>query len=505
MTQWGLDNMATIIDLGRQVKNKYPQYKDMSDEEVGRRVRAKYPDAYGDFEDIKPTNQVSSQKSLYQQNRGIAQKTAGFMGVEKAGQGLATTSRVASGAINQTGNNVWQLFQDQQHIIDAMHKMPLGSPQRQRLGEFLKRGMNDQPITQAEIDPGTQLSNKEVLGSFANVGLNIATPAAFKGGFGTQVAKNAALGTGFGLAGGLNDNKSARGIATSTAEGAAIGAAIPIVGKGLEKAKEAITQKLPEALMNHAVKPTLNELKKNIKTGSPTLGKELLAEGVAGSPKKLLQISDKRLNLYEDKLQTVLKNSKGVITREELKPYFEDTIKKLELTPGAKDGVTTVESLLADVPQRMDLQTANTIKRNLYDRLRDVAYKLDPKLTDTVQTMKTLARGLKTEIENKSGNPELVNQINKRLSTYGRLEDRVVDILARDNRNKLVSLTDTIAGSAGFINPLAWAGLVLKKGSESERVLTNTAKLLNKGKNIGSGAVGKATKSIIKRAALNIP
>jgi len=42
--------MATLNDLGKKMKAKYPgQYKGLSDLEVGRRVRAKYPDAYTDF------------------------------------------------------------------------------------------------------------------------------------------------------------------------------------------------------------------------------------------------------------------------------------------------------------------------------------------------------------------------------------------------------------------------------------------------------------------------
>jgi hypothetical protein len=42
--------MATLDELGKKVKAKYPgQYKGLSDLEVGRRVRAKYPDAYTDF------------------------------------------------------------------------------------------------------------------------------------------------------------------------------------------------------------------------------------------------------------------------------------------------------------------------------------------------------------------------------------------------------------------------------------------------------------------------
>jgi hypothetical protein len=44
----------TIIDLGRMVKEKYPQYAQMSDVEVGRLTKSKYPSAYGHFVDMVP-------------------------------------------------------------------------------------------------------------------------------------------------------------------------------------------------------------------------------------------------------------------------------------------------------------------------------------------------------------------------------------------------------------------------------------------------------------------
>ena len=42
----------TILDLGRMVKAKHADYADLDDEEVGRRVKAKFPQDYADFADI---------------------------------------------------------------------------------------------------------------------------------------------------------------------------------------------------------------------------------------------------------------------------------------------------------------------------------------------------------------------------------------------------------------------------------------------------------------------
>jgi hypothetical protein len=440
--------------------------------------------------------------------RSIQEKIASFMGIEKAGQGLATAGRVLSGSINQSGNEASQSLLDynKEMVARRASGAKLTDGQKSRLQQIAS-GSDRGYTEQSQIDTGSALSNKEVIGSFGNVALNVAMPTAFKGGLGAQAAKSAALGAGFGTTGGMNDKEDIGGIIKSTITGAVIGGAIPVVGKAIgkvaSKARKAVTQNLPESLMNHAVKPTLNELKKNIKTGSETLGKELLDESVSGSPKKLLKISDSKLTSLESELQSALKSSKGTITREKLRPYFEDTIKTLQQTPGSKDAVLKVEDLLVDVPETMSLETANVIKRNLYSRLRDVAYKIDPSLSDKANAMKVLARGLKVEIENNSDNPELIKSINKKLSIYGRLEDRVVDILARDGRNNMVGLTDTILGGAGFVNPLAWVALLGKHASTSTRVLTKTAKVLNRGKNIGTGKTTKVIKEVTKRALYN--
>lgn len=48
--------MATVEDLGKKVKAKYPgQYDDLPDIEVGQKVKAKFPDSYGDFTDVTAT------------------------------------------------------------------------------------------------------------------------------------------------------------------------------------------------------------------------------------------------------------------------------------------------------------------------------------------------------------------------------------------------------------------------------------------------------------------
>lgn len=53
--------MATVLDLGRQVKAKYPgQYDDMEDGVVGSKIKAKYPGSYDDYTEMPTPQEVDT-------------------------------------------------------------------------------------------------------------------------------------------------------------------------------------------------------------------------------------------------------------------------------------------------------------------------------------------------------------------------------------------------------------------------------------------------------------
>lgn len=55
---------ATIVDLGKKIKAKYPgQYDDITDAELGKRIKSKFPGAYDDFVDA-PAQRNAGQKAL---------------------------------------------------------------------------------------------------------------------------------------------------------------------------------------------------------------------------------------------------------------------------------------------------------------------------------------------------------------------------------------------------------------------------------------------------------
>jgi hypothetical protein len=441
--------MPTVLDLGKLVKAKYPgQYDDLSDYEVGQKVKAKFPTQYADFTDAPEAQKPKQDGVVKSLAKGLASP---FLKLGATAQALSTSKALGGKGADMRPHNV-----------------PYFGPTK--------------PISTA----------KEAAG----VGAELA---------GYAVGNPVASGAFFGAGAALEENKKAKDVVKQAAVGAATGAVLQGGSKAASKLKKLTTEILPESLMNHAVKPTLDELRKNIKYGDATLGKQLVQEGVRGSSTGLLKLADTQLTKAENELQQVLTNSQGAVNRADLEKYLLPAMKKLEKTPGAIKDAKVFQEILSDVPEQMSVAEANQIKRNLYDRLRDVAYKIDPSLSTTKEAMKTLGRGLKVEIENKSGQPETVRLLNQKLSIYGRLEDRVVDQLARANRNQLVHLSDVVLGSVGFSHPLAFAALIAKHGAQSTRVLSTAAVGLSKLNKPGTGPVSKTAGAAVKKVITNAP
>lgn len=163
--------------------------------------------------------------------------TAGFLGVKPLGQGLATAGRVASGAINQTGNEAAQALMDTTKLTQQLHQMvlnhvPANDPKRVQLVNFIKNSMGQQPTTQAEIDPGTTLSNKQVIGSAIQTGANLLPGAASGTRLATKVGIGAGTGYAFDVGSNLQQNKPV-GESLTPGVGTAVGAAMPIAGAGI--------------------------------------------------------------------------------------------------------------------------------------------------------------------------------------------------------------------------------------------------------------------------------
>jgi hypothetical protein len=446
-------------------------------------------------------------------NKGFLQKAGDFLGISKFGQGLATTRRVLTGEVDQDIKRQEQTTEEASKILYAAKRETNPEKRAKLLQLAVSHGQLANEQSASNIDSGLNLSNKEILGSAANIGLNVLTPNVGKGGKLAVMGKNIALGAGFGAASGLEKNRSVGGVVGSTIGGGLVGGALGAVSVAAKAFKEFTTQTTPKWLMEKAIKPSLDEARKSIKYGNESLGQELLKEGVKGSPHKLLQIADTKLNSLEDDLQKVLSNpelANSRITKESLATHLKDLIETKSGTPGLQGDVQRIKNVYDSIPAEMTLQEANQMKRRIYNELRDVSYKLDAKLSTKGKALKLIANGLKTEIENAVGGT-VVKDINQKLSIYGRLENRIVDQMARSMRNNSFGLTDAIltAGGLSTMNPLGILGALGAAGAKhaagSTRFRTGAAQLLNKSQKIGTGRTAQTIGGAAKRAVLNLP
>ena len=323
-------------------------------------------------------------------------------------------------------------------------------------------------------------------------------------------AAGGALGAAAGASEGLKSNKTPGEILKQAAVSGTVGAVLGGAFRAASEAASAITKKLPSQIMNTTVKTPLDDTRRAITYNGKTLGDEMVSRGVRGSDQKILERSVSELNKNEEVLQELLTNSSATVRRSDLAGYVEPVVAKLRATPGLKADADAVAAILKEVPEEFTVAQANVFKRNLYDALDDVAFKIDPNLSVKKMAMKALAKGLKDQIEKQTAQEVgegVIKNINLELSVYGRLKNQIVDKIARVNKNNLLGLTDVGVGVAGAVAggaPGVAATLAGKKVLSSTAVRTNIAVGLDKlGKivdKIPADSSGKISRSALMSA-----
>lgn len=342
-------------------------------------------------------------------------------------------------------------------------------------------------------------SNKEIVGSAALTGLNMLGGGVLKGAKaisgGVQIARGTAQGAGYGIAGGMEQNKDTAGIVKQGLAGAAVGAGLSAFGVGAKKLKESTaknSQKVAERIYNSAVKPALQDTEEAIKTGQKTLGRDLLDRKITGGSRKLYEVAQKELEKNEEKLQAVLKANRDVfINKDELVDSIKDFITSKQGTPTLKAArdLDRMQRTIALFPTDMSVEKANLIKRNIYREPAGKAFKADGALSSEAEINESIALGLKKLIEDKVGG-DSVKLLNKELSVFLRLQKSVRKNIARTTSNN-------IAG-------VGTLGAILEKTVASVPVKTSTATFLDKlGKGISRIKADTAGK-ISKTAILNL-
>lgn len=141
------------------------------------------------------------------------------------------------------------------------------------------------------LSRGGDFTNRELIGSAANVAMNVALPFAGKalsaGSTAARIGKGAATGAAAGMFGGLESGQSNSGVILSTLLGGAIGGAIPAIGAGMKKlasAGEGVPEKLYSGIFKNAQDDVYKQLNttgiKNIQDTDPTTFKKLVDAGM---------------------------------------------------------------------------------------------------------------------------------------------------------------------------------------------------------------------------------
>lgn len=506
----------TIEQLGKKIKEKYPQYNDLSDYDVATKTLQKFP-VYGDY-------LIESDRKKLKLDYGDDMNLGNAMRSRAvgAGKGVLSTARSSGNILSKLGSYIpepiknlgTRLLPSTGLALNTVSKVPESlSTIEQNFG--------------AEEGTLTTPQNKyENQGFVAEQTAELFLPQ--------SVATKGGKLLGGAIKGGSKLSKLGRGLVRAGTEGITMAGATAIQEESTEDFfKNAITfgslsaagdavgavlknlGKPAAKLYNTAIKPTLDENRKAIKFGGKTLGEELLDRGMSGSEKSLKNQAITNINKAEDQLQTILASSNKTIKRKEILPYIDDLKKTFKDTPGMIDEVEKIEKVVMQFPKEVPLAKANEIKRNMYNSLRDVAFKIDPSLSTKKEAMKAVAKGIREQIEVKVGG-DTVKNLNKELSVNGRLYDRIIDKMARENRNNILGLSDIGIGVAGIASGLGGDGgigqasitglisVLVKKGLASTTAKTKGAVALKK---IGSAidsvpvdAAGKVSKVAIYKA-----
>lgn len=328
--------MPTIIDLGKQIKQQYPAYSSMSDEEVGRKVKAKDPVKYNSFSDIESAGDIWGESKtitpqVEKQKSGIS-----FNPIENFKRGAE--------AVGKIGEKVFK-----------------------PASEFLFGGIGKQAgkLTSTVVESAQSLAGKE---PEQRQGYDIGKTAPSFG----DVIGTALEGTMFGLG-----EKTTAKIVTKLSR--------PLITRA-------------EKLYQSALKPSTALLKKSpdvVKTGLKEGVR--VSEGGLNKVRGIMEDIGEEISKVID---TGIAQKKVVAKRDllpyldEMKEYLGNSLGGKELVRQVDD---LSKKILKELPDNIPIEKAQKIKQTTQSLLSKYYSKLAP---TEIEAKKQLTRGLKEEIAN---------------------------------------------------------------------------------------------------------
>jgi len=330
----------------------------------------------------------------------------------------------------------------------------------------------------------------DVAGGALNVGLM--QGAGTVGTFGQRLLKMAGIGGGLSGTQAIKDGGDVGDVAKSTAIGAGIGAAMPVVGAGLSSLGRQIEQ-LPARFINSALGRSKAQVLKDISRDKV----DDLANYVVNN-KSALKTADTHFRESADAIETLSKKitsslaqtvtksgSKSTIGRDNLL----DSIAKLPEAEGALLKRTDIKSIIERLaPQSKKLLqkpsltiTESNQLRQLVDKtLGDRAF-LGGQLSSDKLILKKFADTLREQVKEKA--PQGTRALFSELSNEIQFRDAILGKIAQKQGNQVLSFGDFIGGGLGGIFGGgiggAVAGVATRRAIESVPFKLSAAKLTN--------------------------
>jgi hypothetical protein len=383
--------------------------------------------------------------------KGLIRGAANFLGMEEFGKGIGTTLANLSGSTKglEEAQNRGMGIADT--LFQTIKKNKAMGKDTSRLEKALQQ--QNLVLRQGAKDIGdigtAGLSNRQVLGSAALTGLNLAG-GSFKAGSGfVQGAKYGAIqGTAFGAAQGLKDKELGvgTGAITGAVTGGVVGGVLGAIAKGLGNLKSGETS---EYFAQKILKQTPKERAREAAGKAPNLASQFVKDGLTGSRERIVEKSAEKLAGLEKQInEAVQRNKNTYIDTVKLVRSVDRLAERNKDVFGQKgvEQINEYKKFLLSKGDKIALPDAHKFVKNIYRVLGDTAYAKDT-LPVPKDMLKTIAGAARAEI-GKASKP--LDALIKQQQKYIRYIDTLERTIFRNNRNNMIGLSDSILAAGGI-------------------------------------------------------
>jgi hypothetical protein len=319
-------------------------------------------------------------------------------------------------------------------------------------------------------------SPKEVVGDVAQGALTV---VGFKGaGIGKTaigtIGKSAALGGGFGVAGGMADDQSVKEIAQRGVSGAVTGGVVGGVAQGVGKIAESTLKNLPNRLVQSAI----GQPKREILAGKD-LTKFVTQNKKIGTAQGLLDESRSAMSSLNKQIQTELQKSNKFIKPQAILKSLEKNEIIQNSLMSSDDVLNTVAKIAPQSKKllsqdKLSIQDLNKLRQQIDKSLGSKVFDA-PEVAFQKEVAKEFVNKLRAVVQKSAPKTK---DLFKTYSQEIRLSDALANKLQRGNKNQIISFGDLIGGGFGsaFGGPVGGvAGVAARRAIQSTPFLTASA------------------------------